>query len=788
MGTVVEENKVLTHLSPDSYTIGELALSCIAGLNQIENCFGVPVDSPGAGQAYSMCYGQPGALPNTHPVLSITLPVSWSTVPTFTSSRMVPSISASQTESGATTTTTTITVTTSSRASATVVVPGTPTPAPTLTRSTTSSSFFTSATPDTTASNEPQPTPQPAAEAANNSSSLGTSQIVGISVGVSGAILLALAAILFARCMRKRRFQNFDQEGFIAVDGRDSMGTMTGPSGPRERLSMATARLTKIFHISPPIHNPQSRQEPQPSPSKYSFKIDRNTIGLAISRPRSETIPKQSPVVRPPSRLLPPKPTRPPRPNLTLNIPSRRPVASASSQPPPTDRTSTMTNVTGFADLDTEAPEGAQIWRPPPSDPQSATTYYVADKWGNWVLSNRTRRSELAQVAEPAELDTYTPLTKSPAEKREEEAKAMAAAISAAASVPGKRKSKRASRPSQGSLDNNASRRVSSHYLQGSPVAGHSLTRPFGPSGTGSGDSVNRKRMDRGNSKDSRGSATTMDTSSSYGPYDDDSPVEPEVGRLSSLSPVFESPSPTTGRSPVQYPKINGRLDGATIRLVPPPKRPDFTASPPGQPSPTLGVVLPVRGSPSAYPPPLNPRRPWQQQPGAPGPSPLASMSGSGFSPKPKPQPFPTFPGPPLNINRPQSIPGGPRPDKTAQNSPRLDTRQPLRPQHISSFVSPVSAAETTSSTTSSLLAKRLGNEKAAALSLDNHNRKHGGPWRLQERGPNDPGLLSPDMAAAGAGGMSTPRTRLQRLPATPTWQPKLTPTRRGDDLFLNVQ
>jgi hypothetical protein len=25
-------------------------------------------------------------------------------------------------------------------------------------------------------------------------------------------------------------------------------------------------------------------------------------------------------------------------------------------------------------------------------------------------------------------------------------------------------------------------------------------------------------------------------------------------------------------------------------------------------------------------------------------------------------------------------------------------------------------------------------------------------------------------------------------LPSTPTWVPKLTPTRRGDDLFLNVQ
>ncbi|KAK6842502.1 hypothetical protein PG987_003362 [Apiospora arundinis] len=430
--------------------------------------------------------------------------------------------------------------------------------------------------------------------------------------------------------------------------------------------------------------------------------------------------------------------------------------SSASSQPPPTDRTSTMTNVTGFADLDTEAPEGAQIWRPPPSDPQSAATYYVADKWGNWVLSNRTRRSELVQVTEPAELDTYTPLTKSPIEKREEEAKAMAAAL-----ISEKRKSRRASRSGQKSMD-----RGSSYYSQSNTVAGRSLTtRPSGSVGTGAGtgtaDSVSRKRMDRKGSKDSRGSATTIDTSYS-GPL----PLPPQAGH----------PSGT--------PKIHGRLDGATIRLVPPPKRPDFAASPPGQPSPTLGAVLPVRGSPSAYPPPLNPRRPWQQS-GESGPSPITPTSGSGFSPKPQPQHFPTFPVPPLNINRPRSTPGGPRPDtKGQQQNPlaRLDTRQPLRPQHISSFVSPISAAETTSSTTSSLLAKRLGNEKAAALSLDNGQNKLGGPWKRQRGGPNDPGLLSPEMAAAG---MSTPRTR---LPATPTWQPKLTPTRRGDDLFLNVQ
>jgi hypothetical protein len=82
----------------------------------------------------------------------------------------------------------------------------------------------------------------------------------------------------------------------------------------------------------------------------------------------------------------------------------------------------------------------------------------------------------------------------------------------------------------------------------------------------------------------------------------------------------------------------------------------------------------------------------------------------------------------------------------------------------------------TVSSATSSLLAKRLGSDKAAALVLD-PNGKKAQQWRRQGGGG---GLLSPDAAD-----LASPKGT---LPQTPTWQPKLTPTRRGDDLYLNVQ
>lgn len=432
-----------------------------------------------------------------------------------------------------------------------------------------------------------------------------------------------------------------------------------------------------------------------------------------------------------------------------------------------------MTNMTAFADLDTEAPEGGQIWRPPPSDPQSATTYYIADKWGNWVLNTNNRQSQLAEVSEAAELDTYTPLTKSPIEKQEEAA-AMATAISAA-SAP------EVSKPQQVLLrpDNrNASRsQASSLYSQVSavpPVPG--FWRPPLPP-TKRSSSSGRRRPGRSDSKTSMDSATTIQTSSSVGgPFDESPPLEEEEpSRLSTLSPVVESPHTPTGRSQVRYPKIPGRLDLSTIRMVAPPKRPDFTASPPGQPSPTLGTVLPVKGSPSAYPQPLKPNRLPRLvvNNGANLPPPQQS-TGSGFSPEQSP--LSKFPAPPPNLPLRSEL------RLSRQNPPRLETQGLPPPRtHVSSYISPTSAV-TISSVASSLLAKRIGNEKAAALSLENNQKRAPAAWR--RHGPG--GLLSPEMAgmmSPGARGLNT-----GDLPATPTWLPKLTPTRRGDDLFLNVQ
>ncbi|KAH8671330.1 hypothetical protein BX600DRAFT_537666 [Xylariales sp. PMI_506] len=774
--------------------------------------------------AYEMCSGESSALPNTHPTLSATLviPSTGSGIIIATPPAAALSSFTRTANSDSTSVPTTL-LTTSSTIGTFSIAPST------TKTSTTLSTQSTSVT--TTSATPPVTTTAPSSIAAS-SNTLGTAQIAGISVGVAGAIGVALGAILLARCVRRRKFPDFSQDGFSQMDE----GQNRGPSG----IGGAAARLTKIFHISPPILKGSAQQKPEtplPPTLAEAYNFDGDTIGLAISRPRSEiTISQEPPPVleRKPSKLLPPRPLQPAKPNLTLNIPSliHPALRPDSSQPPQTDRTSTMTNMTAFADLDVEAPENGQIWRPPSSNPQSAVPYYVVDKWGNWVLSNNARQSDLAMVTEAAELDTYTPLTKSPIEKQEEEmAKAMAGAMSGAYSpFPFK--------PQPAYRKKGTVSRSSSFYSQAS------APRPMGRASRGSIPTIPR----RPSRSDSMGSTTTINTSSSSGegPFDDEPPAAPQAqDRMSSaLSPVRESPSPGTGRSPVSYPRIPGRFDGSTIRLVPPPKRPDFTSASAVQPSPTLGAPVLSPGSPSNYPRPLNLKR--ALPPGQPtwGPDNLQQRqqimtSGSGFSPE-RPtaasvsqqhplrqvmvRPDPTQssststssdpPQPPprseLRLSKQQfQQPHRQQQQQRAYQSPppqppRLDTRSAVaaaaqaitttanleaaeryRPQKVPSFISPVSAT-TTSSAASSLLAKRVGTERAAGMSLFEGGaagRMGGKNWM---RGPPAGGgagpgsLLSPEMALSprGPGG----------LPATPTWQPKLTPTRRGDDLFLNVQ
>lgn len=741
-----------------------------------------------------MCSGQASALPNTHPTLTATLVVP----PTGSPSLLPPTTSRNQSLT-ISSTRTTMRTTTRTRNSSTTATPSSSSVSTTMVTSSLVTSTTTSAT-----------TSAPISTSTSESSTakvLAPAQIAGISVGVSGAVALAVGAILLARCLRRRRYSDSDSEKTFYTNG-SNRGT------PDPLIS----RGSHIFHISPPILRmsryrpdfiprpaPQTPQAAQAEPRRNPENVDRSTIGLAISRPRSMIPPRkptpqlhspvppsprpvEAPIERRASRLLPP------RPSLTVEIPSKTVVTGAPSSqaPPTTDRASTLTNMTAFADLDAEAAESGQVWRPPSTDPLSATTLYVADRYGNWVLSNDHRRSQIAQVTKAAELDTYTPLTKSPIERREEAAAKRTAAISASTALPGQPQPAFLSQDPKSWTYSQAS----SLYSQASAV------RQSGRrSSSGRNSSSKSRKVSGGHGVDrcdSKASTTTIQTSST-GMNGGRISYDNDIARLSQLSPVEESPDPAYKRTQVTYPKIPGRLDGATIRSVPPPKRPNFSGSPSGQPSPTLGAVFPVHDSPSAYPPPLNPRR--SQRPYAPH-----QRTGSGFTPEPPNyEVFPlrdstartietsnsgwnqwtgdrvaTHPYRPVNPPQfrtptqpsvPTFTPSPPSPSRPLPTPPQA--RDLINGQgrfHIASQhnTNSTTSSRTISSSTSSLLAKRLGSDRAAALVLD----KKASQWRLQGGG-----LLSPDFAS--------PRGT---LPQTPTWQPKLTPTRRGDDLYLNVQ
>ncbi|KAI1751715.1 hypothetical protein F4782DRAFT_175901 [Xylaria castorea] len=810
--------------SISGFTVGEAALQCLFGYIQLGLCDKQDGDGAAPARVLHMCSGQENALPNTHATLTATLVVPPSGAPIL----LPPSTSIKTTlltSSTSTSTRTTLRTSTSTPSITTTPSSSLATTSMVMTSFLTSSSTISStisSTSSPTSSPASSPTSLPTSIPASEPSPtthLAPAQIAGISVGVAGAIAIAVGAIILARCLRRRKYPDADSEKAF-LQNNNSTGGFDG-------FDSFGSRNSHIFHISPPLFRPSQyppdfvpRPAPpipravQREPPKQSNKIDRDTIGLAISRPRSLMPPKPSPKIHSPAMSTPrlvevplerkPSKLLPPRPALTLNIPSTAVTPSVpSSQAPLTkDRASTLTNMTAFADLDLEAAEGEQTWRPPPTDPLSATTLYVADRYGNWVLSNSHRRSQIAQVVEAAELDTYTPLTKSPAEKREEAAK-MAAAITAATTLP------RAPQPAFLSQDPTNWTYSQSSSLYSQPSSGRQSGRRN--SGRNSGS---RSRKGSGalviNRSDSKASATTIQTSTTGG-KEDGFPYENDIARLSQLSPVKESPSPATGRSRVTYPKVHGRLDGATIRFVPPPKRPDFAGSRFEQPSPTLGVVNPVEGSPSAYPRPLNPRRNERQ---------FAPMQrvGSGFTPEPpeppnvevfplqdygrpnevpRPRPYPrsgfvpTQPAEPYRYmdsqqQNPFSTPSPqygptftPSPPSTEKRSltppqPRIMDRG--RPHIASQRVGSGTSFQTVSSTTSSLLAKRLGSDRAAALALD-PNGKKAQKWRRQG---NDGGLLSPDAILLGS-----PRGT---LPQTPIWQPKLTPTRRGGDLYLNVQ
>lgn len=760
---------------------------------------------------YGMCLGVKNAAPETHATIVATL-----VVPSGTGPVLVPGGGSSTTAPSTVLTTATAPSPTSVTLSITPVLTASPTSSPT---STSSSQPSTS----TAASTGGAPT-------------LNTSQIAGISVGIAATLFFAIGPIFLARCIRRRNYG--DQEAGFYKPKRESKGF---------GLLKSNQSSPQVLQISAPIHKtPIEMEFKRPGDFRSQQRVGQQGIGLAISPPQSlmvQSTPGRSPnsaglgLRQPPKTYLPYRPNErtspgqpsPPsnKPTLTLSIP-QEPSPPVKQQRAMLSARTRDSVVTEFQeDGEGESVGGSNIWRPPPTDPQSATTYYVP-VGGNWVLRTKSQNQSQNENQEPVELSS--PVNRTKAERALDVLPDSPTETTATGWVPQiPKQTQRQGLPKKPSatklgtpfqFNARTQPRSSSVYSNFSlpqsaaPGPGNSLPPLPAPQTysalmreNGAGGfkpqlgkpqprPKSKRYSGRPNRQGSQDSATTI-ASSVAEPFREEEGMIDEL--QDSLSSVVESPRTpiSPGKSPVSYPRIpipspgqgmveRRRQDGIQQQPnptspraaaqhqpafslfprdnLPPP--PTLGSGPPGQPSPTLGLGLvgisPLKTRAN------NPSQPQNTRPTHlnPPPNPAAIKTGSpelrtGSAPpegqKQRLQPH--------QHRRQSSLQSLSQSSQQSQQPERRPTAHPLQttlPNFRLTDATPISA--TSSGTSSSWLAtKRLGADRAAALAFgdDIASRKK---WTRDGR---DDG---------------------KELPATPGWKPKLTPTRRGDDLFLNVQ
>ena len=653
-----------------------------------------------------------------------------------------------------------------------------------------------------------------AAAAANGggnetSGSLDKGQVVGISVGVTAAAAVALGVIVLARYYRRRKRgsvfgfvplgdsksnkkQDRDSDSWIAYQIRSPLNP--NPPPPPTAYNPSSWRPDTIgLAVSPPPR----RDGMSRTPNRPMSKLLPEKLDLSLSWPRGYSAPEnkaatlQVPSI--PPRLASFEDRNKPQPPPPLNLHIPRETSLMQALPAQTGRESMMTE---FEEDGAGQLESSRIWRPPSALPPSDAPYYVADKHGNWVLRDPRRSRDPAQKESSARSgNDFRPTVEAagPGEILPQTRDQAPAVIA----------------PTYHNLP-----------LFSNPHQSHSNLLPplfvSAPNPQPAPKTVPYKT--RAASTDS--DVTVFSTSS-----DDMNDPSPPEEPPSNLSPVAESPHPGGGVSPVTYPKIHDRVpsSAAAAPVRPPPRssmRPPRSNQapyfPPGQPSPTLGMMRPppptARGPysapPRGRPPYANPaavrtgspsvrmlepspepddrsRLPSAQQRGpypAFVPNRTSFQRASGNFQPPQAPPYPSFSEPSRQIsNRYPPFPVNPsRPPPQPTNTRYLQPvpSQVPRSQEGPPHPPPAPFAGGNRPSTpelgapaGSLLQKRLGTDRAANMTLPTDTPSHEGKWKRKS-------------SLSAAAGPATPK-RPDGTPATPTW---MTPTRRGDDLFLSVQ
>ena len=182
-------------------------------------------------------------------------------------------------------------------------------------------------------------------------------------------------------------------------------------------------------------------------------------------------------------------------------------------------------------------------------------------------------------------------------------------------------------------------------------------------------------------------------------------------------------------------------------------------------------------------PPSFDQHRPYPMISPSPfGPYPQYQRQQPAQAPRPKPQRQPRYP--PQQQQQQQQPPQRPprqQPYPIISHA-RNQTSYPQPPPPMQDLQSPVSVNSAASSAASSLMARRLGAERAAQMNVPTDQRPS--QWHREYRQSLEPpgpggrhGSGSGSVSGSGSGSGSAPGWGV----------PRMTPTRRGGELFLNV-
>ncbi|KAK1754692.1 hypothetical protein QBC47DRAFT_224037 [Echria macrotheca] len=843
------------------HTVGEGAVACIVAESSRGSCVGADAGGAATSTAYNMCVGISGAAPMTHSTIVATL-----VVPTGTGPLSVPTASRTGTENPAQDVTSTAGPTPTSPIGSTSPVTTTPGGAT---------------------------SPVVSDDSGSNQTKLSSAQIAGISLGCLAVIVLGVLLVLLARYLRRKRFGDMEEGGFTKMRDSISFGKKSQQGSPPQlQISKPLQDVPFQWHMNQMEALP-AQQTAAIGLALSPYRTQQAAGEVAANRAAKRGVPAV--LQTPPSRSVTPKlENHQPKPSLSLAIPQPpKPAFSA-----PTGARDSI--VTEFAEDGEDRASGSaagNIWRPPPTDPQSATTYFAADKGGNWVLRNKPAPSRVPQISEPAVVATEVELPSPTDQTKAERAQRFSGWFSPGAVVPPLRVPSR-TEPKLGSPiafknkerqqqqqqlrppAQNRENRSSSVYspysapLTVTPGSGNPLPSnaprpddylPLVKDGRDlTGPKSRRRSMKRPARRGSEGSSTSIESGAAP-PFEDEDIIEDEV--QVDLSPVVESPV-SPGKSPVRYPRIrrpaSGQQGGSDMgrdpNMFPMPPR-QTSPRPLGPPGSTPGILVP--GQKKAFNPLLglpsnpSPNRPGQMRSVSPGlpsnPSPhrqLDQMSRTASpglpanpaanrnggsraaSPETRPRVTPTIeqqlqrqqhdparywgtqpqaeersrtvsPRPPFELPaegfevseqpqwRPSQAAQQPRRPSPQVMQPAQQPRRPSPPEDPSRRtpaqtddpepeqqqrrptpnqqqawrpspqpLQPASQGVSSQAAQGTLLAKRRGADKAAALALGNGKKPGGKGWQRESLGP---------------------------APITPGIR-MMTPTRKGDDLFLDVR